>query len=232
MTQQFTEDSANDTSQSGAVAAQRSADGVALGVASPTLVDDQGDIGADMLQPSSLGEDQQKTWDELSEDRQVIRDGQVVFGAEPPKPKPLLSSSSSTEVDINGIPLGKLPEGDAGAVIAWARKALGTPYVWGGNSIGKGLDCSGLVQQAFKAIGINLPRVSADQVRAGKRISTKDLRPGDLVAWDNSSRNNGADHIGIYIGGGKFIEAPRAGRNVQISSLKSRPGVIAVRILK
>src|SRR5690606_15319841 len=95
----------------------------------------------------------------------------------------------------------------------------GTPYVWGGNSIGRGLDCSGLVQQAFKAIGINLPRLAQDQMNAGRRISRSELRPGDLVAWDYSSRFQGAEHIAIYIGNGKIIEEPRPGRSVQISNL-------------
>lgn len=109
-------------------------------------------------------------------------------------------------------------DGWRGQVIKAARKLLGTPYVWGGTNY-SGVDCSGLVVLAFKAAGMSMPRISADQARKGRRVGLKDLRPGDLVAWDNSSRNNGADHIAIYLGNGMIIEAPRPGRNVQISSI-------------
>lgn len=105
------------------------------------------------------------------------------------------------------------------AVIEAARSALGTPYVWGGNSLSGGVDCSGLVQQAFAKAGISLPRVSYAQANYGKRVGLSGLQPGDLVAWDNSSRNNGADHIAIYIGNGQIIEAPRPGLAVRIRSV-------------
>jgi cell wall-associated NlpC family hydrolase len=77
------------------------------------------------------------------------------------------------------------------------------------------VDCSGLVQQVYKSMGINLPRLSADQARAGVRTSLSKLRPGDLVAIDNSPRNNGADHIAIWAGNGYIIEAPKPGLNVR-----------------
>lgn len=107
-----------------------------------------------------------------------------------------------------------------GQVIANARKLLGKPYVWGGTNW-NGVDCSGLVQLAFSSAGLNLPRVSYQQANYGKRVGLRALEPGDLVAWDNSSRNNGADHIAIYLGGNKIIEAPRTGLNVRIRTLDS-----------
>ena len=100
-----------------------------------------------------------------------------------------------------------------------AKSALGVNYVWGGNDLQNGVDCSGLVQQVYKQLGINLPRISAAQARAGKRVGLDSLQVGDLVAWDNSSRNNGADHIAIYIGNGQIIEAPRPGMGVRIRKL-------------
>jgi hypothetical protein len=104
------------------------------------------------------------------------------------------------------------------AIVSAARKMLGTPYVWGGTSY-SGVDCSGLIKLLYGKQGFDLPRLSADQARLGSRVALSKLQPGDLVGWDNSSRNNGADHIAIYIGNGKIIEAPRPGGVVQISSL-------------
>lgn len=106
----------------------------------------------------------------------------------------------------------------ASSIIETAKKFVGTPYVWGGTSP-LGFDCSGFTQYVFKQFGIDLPRVSYQQANGGTRVGIKDLQPGDLVAWDNSSRNNGADHIAIYIGDGKVIHAPKPGDSVKISTL-------------
>lgn len=106
--------------------------------------------------------------------------------------------------------------GTRGEVVNYAKRFLGDPYVWGGTKPG-GFDCSGLMQYVLsKAGGINLPRISAQQARYGTKVGYDGLKAGDLVAWDNSSRNNGADHIALYIGNGYIIEAPRAGVNVRI----------------
>lgn len=113
------------------------------------------------------------------------------------------------------------------AVVEEAKEYLGLPYVWGGTSKEKGVDCSGLVQSVYKSLGYDLPRVSADQARSGTAVaSLAEAQPGDLIAWDNSSRNNGADHIAIYIGGGKMIEAPRTGLDVRIVDVPSEPDMI------
>lgn len=116
------------------------------------------------------------------------------------------------------------------ALVQYARTALGTPYVWGGNDMQKGVDCSGFVQQVYKEMGIDVPRVSYQQAQSGKRVDLSKLRPGDLVAWDNSSRNNGADHIAIYIGNGRIIEAPRTGLSVRIRKLGDNEGAWGVRM--
>lgn len=104
-------------------------------------------------------------------------------------------------------------------IVDSARNALGVPYVWGGNSLSSGVDCSGLVQQVFQKYGIKLPRVTYDQIRVGKSVSIKNLRPGDLVFFDTDRSRGGPDHVGIYAGGGKFIHAPRPGSSVKVSSL-------------
>jgi len=108
--------------------------------------------------------------------------------------------------------------GSAAKLIERARQFIGTPYKWGGSGP-LGFDCSGFTQYLYRELGIDLPRVSAQQAASGPRISLDKLRPGDLVAWDNSSRNNGADHIAIYIGDGKVIQAPKPGDAVKISTI-------------
>lgn len=108
--------------------------------------------------------------------------------------------------------------GQAAKLIERAKQFVGTPYKWGGSSP-LGFDCSGFTQYLYRELGINLPRVSAQQGTYGKRISINQLRPGDLVFWDNSSRNNGADHVAIYIGNGQVIHAPKPGDRVKISKL-------------
>jgi len=96
--------------------------------------------------------------------------------------------------------------------VALARRELGVPYVWGGESP-SGFDCSGLVQYAYARLGVELPRVAAAQYGAGHHVSRSELRPGDLVFFDHLG------HVGIYVGGGMFIHAPHTGTVVQISSL-------------
>lgn len=131
---------------------------------------------------------------------------------------PLMNGSqASASGEMPGF--GKGVDGWRRAVIQAAESALGTPYTWGGNSLQNGVDCSGLVQQAFAKAGISLPRVSYQQANYGQRVGYAGLQPGDLVAWNNSSRNNGADHIAIYLGNGKIIEAPRPGLSVRIRSI-------------
>ncbi|GAA1957705.1 hypothetical protein GCM10009798_16420 [Nocardioides panacihumi] len=113
------------------------------------------------------------------------------------------------------------------AVVDEAKKYLGLPYVWGGTSISSGVDCSGLVQSVYKSLGYDLPRLSADQARSGRPIAgMADAQPGDLIAWNNSSRNNGADHIAIYVGNGKMIEAPHTGAQVRLVDVPSTPDYI------
>ncbi|MEJ8650043.1 C40 family peptidase [Streptomyces sp. MS1.AVA.3] len=101
--------------------------------------------------------------------------------------------------------------------LAFARAQTGKPYVWGATGPSS-YDCSGLTQAAWKAAGVDLPRTTWDQVKAGQRIATKDLKPGDLVFfYDDIS------HVGMYIGGGKMIHAPHPGANVREESIYYMP---------
>ncbi|MFG3509652.1 C40 family peptidase [Streptomyces sp. NPDC047821] len=104
-------------------------------------------------------------------------------------------------------------------IVELARKSLGVKYVWGGNDLRNGIDCSGLVQQVYRRYGIELPRVTYDQINVGYSVQPNKLRPGDLVFFDTDRKRGGPDHVGIYMGGGRFIHAPRPGSPVKISSL-------------
>lgn len=129
------------------------------------------------------------------------------------------TNSIITEISQTSGGFEKGVDGWRKGVIQAAKNAVGTPYVWGGNSLSSGVDCSGLIQQAFSRVGIDMPRISYLQANRGTRVGRGGLLPGDLVAWDNSSRNNGADHIAIYLGNGYIIEAPRPGLSVRIRRL-------------
>jgi cell wall-associated NlpC family hydrolase len=100
--------------------------------------------------------------------------------------------------------------------IAAARSQLGVPYVWGGTSP-DGFDCSGLTQWAFEHAGIELPRTSRAQAQEGQEVDADSMQPGDLIFF-----NSPVSHVGIYIGGGKMIEAPQTGSDVKISNVERR----------
>ena len=133
----------------------------------------------------------------------------------------MMSGATAAYSPATSATSGTAATGTADAVIAEARKYVGMPYVWGGSSPADGgMDCSGLVQYVYGQNGVDLPRVSADQARSGTAVPSLDqARPGDLVAWDNSTRNSGADHIAIYLGDGKILEAPRTGLDIRVISI-------------
>ena len=96
-----------------------------------------------------------------------------------------------------------------------AMRYIGVPYMWGGTTFA-GVDCSGFVQAVFAKNGIELPRMADEQFAAGHHIGTHWLMPGDLVFFETYT--SGASHVGIYIGGGKFIHAS-VGKGVTIDTL-------------
>jgi len=100
----------------------------------------------------------------------------------------------------------------------YAKKWIGTKYVWGGNSLTKGIDCSGFVQQVYKHFGYTTPRVSRDMARKYTKISIDELKPGDLIFYGRV-KDNYINHVGIYIGNGQVIHSSTNYKGVAISSM-------------
>ncbi|KJK34984.1 peptidase P60 [Streptomyces variegatus] len=121
-------------------------------------------------------------------------------------------------------PAGRVdPSEQAAAAIEYAQKKLGTPYLWGGTGTaeqGGRFDCSGLTQAAYETVGIKLPRVANDQYNAGPHPSRDELLPGDLVFFSDDLTNSRAiRHVGIYVGGGYMIDAPRTGAVIRFDPI-------------
>lgn len=96
-------------------------------------------------------------------------------------------------------------------VVAMAKKYIGVPYVWGGTNPATGMDCSGFTQRVFKDLGVDIPRVVSDQMKVGTPVaSLAQAKPGDLLI------SFGGNHISIYLGNGKAIDAPVPGKTIQI----------------
>jgi hypothetical protein len=104
-------------------------------------------------------------------------------------------------------------------LMEWAKQWAGTPYVWGGNSLSSGVDCSGLVQQVYKHFGINVTRTTYSQIGEGKSVGMNQLQSGDMVFFDTNPETGGPDHVGLYLGNGKMLHAPRPGKSVEITDM-------------
>ncbi len=118
--------------------------------------------------------------------------------------------------------------GTAGGIaVDWALAQVGTPYLWGGETPGVGFDCSGLVQAAYEAAGITLPRTAQAQYDATSKLAPDDpLEPGDLVFFGGEPSN--VEHVGIYVGmgGGRavMVDAPYTGVDVRVESFPTTVG--------
>ncbi|MFH8659812.1 C40 family peptidase [Streptomyces afghaniensis] len=123
------------------------------------------------------------------------------------------SSSAGSGSSSSTAPADSSYATKAEKALAFARAQIGKPYVWG--AVGPGsYDCSGLTQAAWKAAGVTLPRTTYDQVNAGTTVPLADAQPGDLVFFYDD-----VTHVGIYIGNGMMIHAPKPGTYVREESI-------------
>jgi len=106
----------------------------------------------------------------------------------------------------------------AAAAVAWARTQIGKPYGWG-RSGPDAYDCSGLTMRAWERGGVSLQHWSVAQARAVTRVTYGELLPGDLVFWSTNGQASGVYHVGLYVGDGRMVHAPRAGKPVEQQSV-------------
>lgn len=105
-------------------------------------------------------------------------------------------------------------------LVVTAMGFLGVPYRFGGNSVETGFDCSGFVRAIYsETVGKVLPRRAEEQAQASQQIDRNELKPGDLVFFNTMRR--AFSHVGIYVGEGKFIHAPRTGASIRVESMQT-----------
>ncbi|MFH9728445.1 C40 family peptidase [Streptomyces sp. NPDC017254] len=153
-------------------------------------------------------------------------------------------SADGDGTDFGTIPAGALPKDysipanaprEVQTAIRWALGQLGTPYQWGGTCTDSHgdtamarCDCSSLMQQAYRAAGVTLTRTTYTQVKEGKAVSADALRPGDLIFTEGTAAV--PEHVGMAIGQGLIVHAPRPGDVVRITTVAAwKPGILAVR---
>jgi cell wall-associated NlpC family hydrolase len=128
-----------------------------------------------------------------------------------------------SHVQVMGHPAAAGASAVGESVAKIAERFVGTPYVWGGTTP-KGFDCSGLIQYVWKQRGVTIPRTTYDQVHAGQAVKGP-LQPGDAIFYRMGPR--GPEHVAMFVGGGKMIEAPHRGVNARIVAV--RKGYVAAR---
>ncbi|MEV7203635.1 C40 family peptidase [Streptomyces griseoluteus] len=137
------------------------------------------------------------------------------------------STSASTEAASATVTGSSSATGSAAAIVSFVKSQVGKAYVSGATGP-SAYDCSGLVQTAFKQVGISLPRVSQDQSTAGTQVSLSNLQPGDILYWGSAGS---AYHVGVYVGDGMFVGAQNPSTGVVERPLSYDPPTGAVRVL-
>lgn len=175
------------------------------------------DITMEMLSLPTKEKNEEKT-EEKTEEKKVVKE-------EPKKKKKKekkvtdgknVYSINLAAVD-NDIPYNEIISNQ---VVNYALKFVGGPYVYGGNSLTNGTDCSGFTKLIFKKYGISLPRGSRDQAHVGKRVGLKNIMPGDLVFSGYDGR---IGHVAIYIGNNKIVHALNSKVGIVVTNLYIMP---------
>ncbi|MCZ1001412.1 C40 family peptidase [Streptomyces mirabilis] len=135
----------------------------------------------------------------------------------------VLSSSAGSSSSTVSAPAS----GSVATVIAFLKAQVGDAYVMGGTGP-NAWDCSGLVQAAFRQVGVDLPRVSQDQSTSGTPVSLSNIQVGDILYWGSAGS---AYHVGVYIGNGQYLDAANPSKGVVIQDLSGYPATGAVRVL-
>lgn len=130
----------------------------------------------------------------------------------------VLSACSSTPARNDGAH-GRITDEQMNDAVIYALGLADTPYHYGGNSPNSGFDCSGFVGHVYREkLGIKLPRTSHEISRVGRKIDQDALRPGDLVFYN--TLHESFSHVGIYVGEGKFVHAPKSGSRIRTEMMK------------
>lgn len=135
-----------------------------------------------------------------------------------PRPSPMPPSADSGSNPADNPSSLREPDADALRVVEIAFESIGTPYRWGGTSA-NGFDCSGLIRYAYGQLGIELPRISRDQLRMGDPVELRvgALLPGDILGF-SAVASGPPTHVGLYVGDGEFIHSSTSG--VRVSDLR------------
>jgi gamma-D-glutamyl-L-lysine dipeptidyl-peptidase len=122
------------------------------------------------------------------------------------------------KVAKNHEPAPRRERSDMGIIAAkTAERFVGIPYRWGGDTVVDGMDCSGFVRAVYNLCGVNIPRTSREQYRVGDVVGKEELKEGDLIFFGSSADE--ITHVGIFVGNGRFVHAPRRGDDIKVSTL-------------
>ncbi|MEU1708347.1 C40 family peptidase [Streptomyces sp. NPDC005706] len=175
---------------------------------------------------SDLAEAKQKAAEAKKKAQEAARKAAAARAARSAE-RTTLSTTASTGVSAGTSTSTSTATGSAASIVSFVKAQVGKAYVSGATGP-SAYDCSGLVQTAFKQVGISLPRVSQDQSTAGTQVSLSNLQPGDILYWGSAGS---AYHVAVYVGDGMFVGAQNPSSGVQEKPLSYDPPTGAVRVL-
>lgn len=170
-------------------------------------------------------EDENKKWVKVSLDSDESEDGTIAYVA---KEYVDLSYQLKKAQSIEELQFGTGVSSLRVNLVNKAKHYLGDRYVWGGTTLGRGVDCSGYTQQLYRLLGYKIPRTSRAQANSGTKISSSNLKPGDLVFYGKGGYIN---HVAMFIGNGKIIHASNRRDGIKISNMYYRQPVKYVRYI-